>query len=152
MFIIPTKQTIKYAKENHDDENPIVQINLFSYNKNAKYKDITLNDISGRDAYKKYASIATKAVIEVGGKVLWWSKIRLTMIGPDKDKWDEVGVVWYPNMKKFLEMTEIDWYKSSFIHREAALADTRLITCYDMSRSMKMKLWLASWFGKIIFR
>jgi hypothetical protein len=90
MFIIPTEQTIKYAKENHDDENPIVQINLFSYNKNAKYKDITLNDISGRDAYKKYANIATKAVIEVGGKVLWWSKIRLTMIGPDKDKWDEV--------------------------------------------------------------
>ena len=49
MFIIPTEQTIKYAKENHDDKNPIVQINLFSYYKNAKYKDITLNDISGRD-------------------------------------------------------------------------------------------------------
>ena len=53
------------------------------------------------------------------------------MIGPDKNKWDEVGIVWYPNMKKFLEMTEIDWYKSSFVHREAALNDTRLITCYD---------------------
>ena len=79
-------------------------------------------------------------------------KIRLTMIGPDKNKWDEVGVVWYPNMKKFLEMTEIDWYKSSFIHREAALNDTRLITCYDMSLSMKVKLRIASWFGKILFK
>ncbi|MDG2287328.1 MAG: DUF1330 domain-containing protein [Candidatus Marinimicrobia bacterium] len=152
MFIIPTEQTIEYAKKNHDDGKPLVQINLFSYNKNAKYKDSTLNTISGRDAYKKYSDIATKAVMKVGGKVLWWSRIRLTMIGPDKDKWDEVGVVWYPNMKKFLEMTEIDWYKTSFIHREAALADTRLITCYDMSQSMKMKLRLASWFGRFFFK
>ena len=105
-----------------------------------------------RDAYKKYAKVATKAVSKVGGKVLWWSKIRLTMIGPDKNKWDEVGIVWYPNMKKFLEMTEIDWYKSSFVHREAALNDTRLITCYDMSLTMKIKLKIASWFGKIFFR
>ena len=152
MFIIPTEQTIEYAKKNHDDGKPLVQINLFSYNKNAKYKDSTLNTISGRDAYKKYSDIATKAVMKVGGKVLWWSRIRLTMIGPDKDKWDEVGVVWYPNMKKFLEMTEIDWYKTSFIHREAALADTRLITCYDMSQSMKMKLRLASWFGRFFLK
>lgn len=152
MFIIPTEQTIEYAKKNHDDGKPLVQINLFSYNKNAKYKDSTLNTISGRDAYKKYSDIATKAVMKVGGKVLWWSRIRLTMIGPDKDKWDEVGVVWYPNMKKFLEMTEIDWYKTSFIHREAALADTRLITCYDMSQSMKIKLRLASWFGRFFFK
>ncbi len=152
MFIIPTEQTIEYAKKNHDDGKPLVQINLFSYNKNAKYKDSTLNTISGRDAYKKYSDIDTKAVMKVGGKVLWWSRIRLTMIGPDKDKWDEVGVVWYPNMKKFLEMTEIDWYKTSFIHREAALADTRLITCYDMSQSMKMKLRLASWFGRFFFK
>jgi len=152
MFIIPTEKTIEYAKKNHDDGKPLVQINLFSYNKNAKYKDSTLNTISGRDAYKKYSDIATKAVMKVGGKVLWWSRIRLTMIGPDKDKWDEVGVVWYPNMKKFLEMTEIDWYKTSFIHREAALADTRLITCYDMSQSMKMKLRLASWFGRFFFK
>ena len=152
MFIVPTEETINYAKENHDDGKPLVQINLFSYNKNAKYKDSTLNTISGRDAYKKYSDIATKAVMKVGGKVLWWSRIRLTMIGPDKDKWDEVGVVWYPNMKKFLEMTEIDWYKTSFIHREAALADTRLITCYDMSQSMKIKLRLASWFGRFFFK
>ena len=58
----------------------------------------------------------------------------------------------YPNMKKFLEMTEIDWYKSSFVHREAALNDTRLITCYDMSLTMKIKLKIFSWFGKIFFR
>jgi hypothetical protein len=55
-------------------------------------------------------------------------------------------------MKKFLEMTEIDWYKSSFVHREAALNDTRLITCYDMSLTMKIKLKIFSWFGKIFFR
>ena len=152
MFIVPTEETIKYAKKNHDDGKPLVQINLFSYNKNAKYENVALNNISGRDAYKKYAEVATKAVAKVGGKVLWWSKIRLTMIGPDKNKWDEVGVVWYPNMKKFLEMTEIDWYKSSFVHREAALDDTRLITCYDMTLSMKIKLKIASWFGKILFR
>ena len=90
MFIVPTEETIKYAKKNHDDGKPLVQINLFSYNEYAKYEDIALNNISGRDAYKKYAKVATKAVTKVGGKVLWWSKIRLTMIGPDKNKWDEV--------------------------------------------------------------
>ena len=115
MFITPSKETIKYAKKNHDDGKPLVQINLFSYNENAKYENVALNNISGRDAYKKYAKVATKAVSKVGGKVLWWSKIRLTMIGPDKNKWDEVGIVWYPNMKKFLEMTEKVLHKERLV-------------------------------------
>tara|TARA_B100001175_G_C19320110_1_gene547317 strand:- start:605 stop:829 length:225 start_codon:yes stop_codon:yes gene_type:complete len=74
------------------------------------------------------------------------------MVGRDIDQWDDVGIVMYPNLDKFVEMIDFDWYKQAIYHREAGLRDTRLITCYDMPRSMRFQLWLARWFGKIIFR
>jgi len=74
------------------------------------------------------------------------------MFGPDIDQWDEVGIVMYPNLDKFVEMTKFDWYTKAIHHREAGLRDTRLITCYDMPKSIRFQLWIAKWFGKIIFR
>ena len=151
-FLFPSKEAIEEARKNHNDGKPIIQINLLSYRKTAKYEDGNLNTISGEEAYKKYAKVAIKAVSKVGGRLLWYSKVRLTMVGPDINQWDDVGIVTYPNLDKFIEMIDFDWYKEAIYHREAGLRDTRLITCYDMPRSMRFQFWLAKWFGKIIFR
>ena len=151
-FLFPSKEAIEEARKNHNDGKPIIQVNLLSYRKTAKYEDESLNIISGEEAYKKYAEVAIKAVNKVGGRFLWYSKVRLTMVGRDIDQWDDVGIVMYPNLDKFVEMIDFDWYKQAIYHREAGLRDTRLITCYDMPRSMRFQLWLARWFGKIIFR
>ena len=74
------------------------------------------------------------------------------MVGPDLHAWDDVGIVMYPNLDKFIEMVNFDWYKEAIHHREAGLRDTRLITCYNMPRSIRLQLWFARWFGKFLFR
>ena len=79
-FLFPSKEAIEEAKKNHNDGKPIIQVNLLSYRKTAKYEDKNLNNISGEEAYKKYAEVAIKAVTKVGGKFLWYSKVRLTMV------------------------------------------------------------------------
>lgn len=151
-FLFPSEEAMEEARKNHNDGKPLIQVNLLSYHKNAKYEDENLNTISGEEAYKKYAKVAMKAVTKVGGRFLWYSKVRLTMIGPDLHEWDDVGIVMYPNLDKFVEMANLDWYKASLHHREAGLRDTRLITCYDMPRSIRFQIWLARWFGKFLFR
>ena len=151
-FLFPSEEAIEEARKNHNDGKPIIQVNLLSYHKTAKYEDTSLNTISGEEAYKKYAKVAIKAVTKVGGRFLWYSKVRLTMVGPNLHEWDDVGIVMYPNLDKFIEMVNFDWYKEAIHHREAGLRDTRLITCYDMPRSIRLQLWFARWFGKFLFR
>jgi len=151
-FLYPNIEAIEEAKTNHNDGKPIIQVNLLSYHETAKYKDERLNTISGKEAYNKYSEVAIKAVTKVGGKFIWFSKVRLTMIGSDKDQWDDIGIVMYPNLDKFVEMIDFDWYKKAIYHREAGLKDTRLITCHDMPRTLRFQFWLVKWFGKIIFR
>jgi len=66
-FLLPSKEAIQEARKKHNDGKPIIQVNLLSYRKTAKYEDKSLNTISGEEAYKKYAEVAIKAVTKVGG-------------------------------------------------------------------------------------
>ena len=86
-FLLPKNEVIEEAMKNHNDGQSIIQINLLSYRKIAKYEDESLNTISGEEAYKKYSKVAIKAVNKVGGRFLWYSKVRLTMVGPVIDQW-----------------------------------------------------------------
>ena len=61
-FLFPSEEAIEEARKNHNDGKPIIQVNLLSYRKTAKYEDKDLNTISGEEAYNKYAKIAIKAV------------------------------------------------------------------------------------------
>ena len=45
-FLFPSKEAIEEAKKNHNDGKPIIQVNLLSYRKTAKYEDKNLNNIS----------------------------------------------------------------------------------------------------------
>ena len=44
-FLFPSEEAIEDARKNHNDGKPIIQVNLLSYRKTAKYEDKDLNTI-----------------------------------------------------------------------------------------------------------
>jgi uncharacterized protein (DUF1330 family) len=58
-----------------------------------------------------------------------------SVIGPVSGEWDLVWLVEYPSRAKFLEMATNEEYLKVHAHREAALADSRLIACSTLDPS-----------------
>jgi uncharacterized protein (DUF1330 family) len=56
------------------------------------------------------------------------------VIGPPDSEWDLVLLVQYPSRAKFLEMATNPEYLKIHAHRDAALADSRLVACEQLSQ------------------
>jgi len=107
---------------------PVVMINLLKYRDQAEYPDgVQADPCSGREAYARYGEIASQAVQQAGGQILWMARADHTLIGPEDETWDDVVLVHYPAREAFLKMIEQPAYLAAVVHREAGLADTRLI-------------------------
>ena len=50
-----------------------------------------------------------------------------TVIGPADEEWDEMILVQYPSRAAFVDMITSDDYLAAHVHREAGLADSRLV-------------------------
>ena len=44
-FLFPSEEAMEEARKNHNDGKPLIQVNLLSYHKTAKYEDESLNII-----------------------------------------------------------------------------------------------------------
>jgi hypothetical protein len=62
---------------------PIVLINLLRYRHQVS---VDGNEISGRQAYERYARALEPIIIGVGGRPLWRGQARLTLIGPPDER------------------------------------------------------------------
>jgi hypothetical protein len=88
----PTDAQIQ-AVLNDGRDGPVVMINL------NRYRD--------RDAYlQEYGLVALAAIDSVGGRILWQSEVEQVVIGDDRDQYDEVIAVWYPNRSAFLGLMD----------------------------------------------
>ena len=98
----------------HDGrETPVVMINL------NKYLD--------RDRYLQYGVVALAAVESVGGRVLWQSAVEQTVIGDQRDQYDEIIAVWYPSRSAFLGLMNHPGYLEAAEHRLASLEHATLL-------------------------
>ena len=109
-----------------DDQSPVFMLNLLRFRERAEGDD----DISGAEAYGRYATEAKRHLDRVGGEVVWAGAAGTALIGPDGE-WDAAAVVRYPSRAKFLEMVSDPEYLDSARHRSAALEDSRLIPCAE---------------------
>lgn len=87
--------------------------------------------VSGREAYACYRQAASKLVAEVGGGPVWSGDVKASIIAPAGEDWDEVFLVRYLSIEKFLQMIGSQAYQDVVIHRSAALADSRLIAMVE---------------------
>ncbi len=125
--INPTQEQLEHLLQ-ADQTPPVVMLNLLRYRERASYPDeLQAEACSGREAYARYAAIAARTVEQVGGQILWMARADQVLIGPMGEAWDDVVLVRYPSREAFLKMIGLPEYQAAVVHREAGLADTRLI-------------------------
>lgn len=127
----PTADQLRAMRDEGPD-GPIVMVNLLKYREKAAYaadRAEVKENLSGREAYRRYGMTAFKCVSELGGGIVWSGSQALVFIGGGEQDWDEVLCVRYPSRKAFLKMISDPEYLAATYHREAGLARTALLCC-----------------------
>lgn len=113
-----------------DRDHPIEMLNLVRFNAKAAYPEghpLAAAGLSGADAYKTYGAQSGPIFAALGGEIIWRGGFETTLIGPGDESWDEVFVARYPNAHAFMAMVTDPAYQKAVVHRQAAVATSRLI-------------------------
>ena len=129
MAIVPTREQLEELTGSTSDD-PIVMLNLLRFKDEADGIDA---GISGAEAYGRYAAAAAPFLERAGGRLLIATAAQQTFIGPTEREWDLALMVEYPSRKTFLQMATDPDYLEIHQHRDAALEDSRLIVCEQVS-------------------
>jgi len=128
-FIDPDRAQFDAFKK-LDRETPIDMLNLVRLRDAAAYPaDHALAGagLSGADAYRRYGAETGPLLTRVGGEIVWRGGFEATLIGPADEAWDLCFIVRYPTANAFLEMITDPAYRLAVVHRQAAVATSRLI-------------------------
>jgi uncharacterized protein (DUF1330 family) len=123
--ITPTQHQVEQLAS-HPSEEPVVMLNLLRFKDDADGIDA---GVSGQQAYARYGEQAAPFLQRVGGRVLIAVQASEMVIGPAALEWHMAILVEYPSRKHFLQMATDPEYLAVHEHRDAALADSRLIAC-----------------------
>lgn len=63
--------------------------------------------------------------------MLYLGKSCTPLIAPEGENWDELFLIRYDSVEKFMELVADPEYREITIHRTAALADSRLIIAME---------------------
>jgi uncharacterized protein (DUF1330 family) len=122
--IDPTKSSFAAFRE-HDRPGPIDMLNLVRLREAAAYPDG--RRATGAEAYAAYGRDSAPVFARLGGTVVWRGKFELMLIGPAEERWDRCFIARYPSVAAFVEMIRDPVYREAVKHRQAAVADSRLI-------------------------
>ena len=128
-YIDPSQDQLQtLAAAAAEDTEPVFMLNLLKFKERADGIDAA-DEISGAEAYGRYAEAVAPHLARVGGEIVWSGVCTGSLIGPESGEWDIVAVVRYPSRQKFIEMASDADYLAIAGHRSAALADSRLVPC-----------------------
>ncbi|MEO0369259.1 MAG: DUF1330 domain-containing protein [Pseudomonadota bacterium] len=122
--IDPTRAQFDYFKSLPRDEK-VMMLNLIKLNEVANYADGRV--ASGAEAYASYGEESGAIFAGVGGKIIWRGEPQAVLIGPAEEHWDLAFIAEYPTAGAFLSMVTNPDYQAVVYHRQAAVADSRLI-------------------------
>jgi uncharacterized protein (DUF1330 family) len=111
------------------DSSPekIAMLNLLKFRDKAVYKDGRVADISGREAYMRYAEAMTRIVEREGGRILFTGRIAGLVIGAVEGMWDVAAIMEYPSRAAFQRIVTLPEVAEIGVHREAGLEGQLLI-------------------------
>jgi len=114
-------------------QEPVAALNLFQFHDRASYSPDDPEygtadaDITGREAYAKYATIAGKSISAIGGRVVFSTAVDQVMIGASDPKWDVSAIMYFPTRAAFMEMLTNPEFQSASRHRKAALENHYMV-------------------------
>lgn len=115
-------------------DTPINMINLIRLKDKAAYEgEAPEGVLTGADAYKAYGKESGPVFARVGGTIIWRGEPSTMLIGPVDEAWDVAFIARYPNAGAFMEMVTDPAYRKAVKHRQAAVEDSRLIRCEELS-------------------
>lgn len=126
MHIKPTPTQFAHQKS-LPRNTPLTMLNLIRLNPIARYPNTTT--VTGLEAFQRYSELSAPLFQRVGGEVIWRGAPSATVIGPSDEAWHIAFIVRYPNAAAFFELATDPAYAQAFVHREAGVADSRLIRC-----------------------
>ena len=123
-YIDPERDQFE-AFKNLPRDQPVLMLNFLRFREKAAYPDG--REATGAEAYDAYGRESGPIFRRVGGEIVWRAQPELMLIGPSDKQWDAVFVARYPTAGAFLEMVTDPDYREAVKHRQAAVADSRLI-------------------------
>lgn len=108
---------------------PVTLINFFKLNEVADYPAGFAGmeiDVSGQDAFNRYASVSIPTMDKVGGRFLHVGPFAGQFIGNEED-WDIIAIGSYPNRQALLDLYSDEGYRNVFVHRSAACARQKVL-------------------------
>lgn len=118
------------------ENSPIFMLNLLRFKQVATYGEAEeyFEPCTGREAYfKRYIPIYIElAAIHKEIKPYFFGKILAGLILDENEKWDNIGLIAYPNFKSFKDIVESERYKTKALpHRLAAIEDYKLLVAVE---------------------
>jgi len=113
-------------------EGPVAMVNLLKFREKAAYEDGRDPDLSGREAYGRYASAMKKLVEASGGRFIFGAEVASLLLGEVEEMWDQVGIVEYPSSKALLAIAGSPEFQAIEVHRVAGLAGQLNITTSEV--------------------
>jgi hypothetical protein len=127
------EQFLEIAGLARSTSDPVVMLNLNRYRERAAYDGEVPGalpaDVSGQEAYGRYGEVALAVLTRLGGKVLWYAPAQSTVVGDERDRYDEVIAVWYPDLAAFVALATDADTLAARPHRLAGLERATLIRC-----------------------
>lgn len=123
-YIDPTKDAFADFRAN-DRAGPVHMLNLIRLHMRARYPDG--HETTGAQAYAAYGRDSAPVLARLGGRIVWRGAFEQMLIGPELQRWDVCFIAEYPDVAAFVAMVRDPAYREAVKHRQAAVADSRLI-------------------------
>ena len=106
-------------------DGPIHMLNLVRFRDRAQYEDG--RSATGAEAYAAYGRESAGVLERVGGRIVWRGTPEYMLIGPNDEAWDIAFIAEYPSVDAFVAMIKDPDYRRAMEHRQAGVADSRLL-------------------------
>jgi uncharacterized protein (DUF1330 family) len=115
--LYPTPEQIDTLRAGPPDR-PVVMVNLLRFRARGGAPD---DDVSGEEAYRRYADAMTAFLATRGARVVWAGRVDSQVIGTGGDPFQMVAVVEYPSRQAFIEIATDPYVQQIGVHRSAGL-------------------------------
>ena len=109
-------------------EGRIAMVNLLKFKEKAEYPDGRDADISGEEAYGRYAESMNKLLEANGGGITFMGRVENLLLGEVGELWDVVAIAEYPSPQALVKIASSPEFQAIEVHRLAGLAGQLNIT------------------------